>query len=318
MEDTKIENSKTENTKTETTIKAPLEVKKQEILMIPIEQINILNPRVRNQKIFSGIKQNLNMVGLKKPITVTKIKNTNVDTNAKHKYDLVCGQGRLEAFIANGQKFIPAIISDASEEDALIMSLVENLARRQHRAIDLMQGVEALQKKGYDCTEIAEKTGLSKDYVKDVIFLLDKGEQRLLVAVENGQIPITIAVQIASTSVEDGQKALQDAYENNLLRGKKFFFASKLLEVRKRRGKAIYAKRSGLNSEQKVSANSIVEIYQREAEKRKVFTRKAEFVNNKITFLVQVFKILFKEQEFCDVLKSEKLDTIPKQLKELL
>ena len=32
-------------------------------------------------------------------------------------YDLVCGQGRLEAYIANNQTEIPAIIIDADEEE---------------------------------------------------------------------------------------------------------------------------------------------------------------------------------------------------------
>ena len=41
-------------------------------------------------------------------------------------YDLVCGQGRLEAFVALGQNEIPAIVIEASEEDCYVMSLVEN------------------------------------------------------------------------------------------------------------------------------------------------------------------------------------------------
>lgn len=39
------------------------------------------------------------------------------------------GQGRLEAYIANNQTEIPAIVIDADEEETLIMSLVENIAR---------------------------------------------------------------------------------------------------------------------------------------------------------------------------------------------
>lgn len=65
------------------------------ITIIPIEEINILNPRVRNKVIAEGIKQNIREVGLKRPITVTPRKDGK-------KYDLVCGQGRLEAFIAVG------------------------------------------------------------------------------------------------------------------------------------------------------------------------------------------------------------------------
>jgi ParB family chromosome partitioning protein len=101
-----------------------------EIKMIPIEKINILNPRVRNQKVFLEIATNMTQVGMKRPITVTPSR-AKVDGK---EYDLICGQGRIEAFVACGQTEIPAIVIDASEEQALIMSLVENLARRQHRA----------------------------------------------------------------------------------------------------------------------------------------------------------------------------------------
>jgi ParB family chromosome partitioning protein len=60
-------------------------------------------------------------------------------------YDLVCGQGRLEAFIQLKQDAIPAIIIDADETDCLVMSLVENCARRQHSPIELMREIGNLR-----------------------------------------------------------------------------------------------------------------------------------------------------------------------------
>ena len=126
----------------------------QQVQLIPIDRINILNPRERNKKIFREITANIAEIGLKRPITVTPCKSGAVGKD----YDLICGQGRIEAFMACGQKEIPAIVVEASEEQALIMSLVENLARRQHRPTDLMQGIEILQKQGYGAKEIAAKT----------------------------------------------------------------------------------------------------------------------------------------------------------------
>jgi ParB family chromosome partitioning protein len=40
--------------------------------MIPIAQINILNPRSRNRATFQDIVSNISNVGLKKPITVAR------------------------------------------------------------------------------------------------------------------------------------------------------------------------------------------------------------------------------------------------------
>lgn len=90
---------------------------------IEIKKIYVLNPRERNRQIAGEIKKNIEDVGLKRPVTVTK-KEYPQDG---YEYDLVCGQGRLEAYIANNQETIPAIVIEASEEDALIMSLVENI-----------------------------------------------------------------------------------------------------------------------------------------------------------------------------------------------
>ncbi len=42
--------------------------KEPPIKTIAINQINILNPRVRNQKIFESIVKNIKDVGLKRPI----------------------------------------------------------------------------------------------------------------------------------------------------------------------------------------------------------------------------------------------------------
>ena len=115
------------------------------IKSVPVERIVVLNPRVRNKKQFRQIIDSISNVGLKKPITVSR--NQNGDGEAS--YQLVCGQGRLEAFIALGENEIPAIVVDVTEEDSLIMSLVENLARRQHRPLELLHDIGELGKRGY-------------------------------------------------------------------------------------------------------------------------------------------------------------------------
>lgn len=56
--------------------------------------------------------ENISAVGLKKPITVACGKPG--DDGGGETFDLVCGQGRLEAFIALGQKEVPALVRDFS------------------------------------------------------------------------------------------------------------------------------------------------------------------------------------------------------------
>src|ERR1700730_11223614 len=108
-----------------------------EIRQIPINAITILNPRVRNKRIFNELVASIEHWGLKKPITVS--------ARPDHSgYDLVCGQGRLEAFVALGQTDIPAVVLEESQEDCFVMSLVENLARRHHSPIALMREIAEL------------------------------------------------------------------------------------------------------------------------------------------------------------------------------
>ena len=107
----------------------------QKVQIIPIERIRILNPRTRSKKRFKQIINSIDTIGLKKPITVS-YRREEPDCND---YDLVCGQGRLEAFKILGQKEIPAIVINVSKEDRLIMSLVENLARKTPNSIELLQ-----------------------------------------------------------------------------------------------------------------------------------------------------------------------------------
>ena len=117
-------------------------------------------------------------MGLKKPITVSRRNG--------HGFDLVCGQGRLEAFIALGQKEIPAIVIETSEEECFVMSLVENLARRHHSPLELIAEIGNLKKRGYSDTQIGAKIDFSREYVYAICYLLEHGEERLLTAVKRG------------------------------------------------------------------------------------------------------------------------------------
>ena len=112
-----------------------------EVRTIPVQLIDVLNPRERNDKVFDEIVVNIKRVGLKKPITVTPRRAS----DGSERYLLVCGEGRLKAFKALGETSIPAIVVQVSDEDAFIMSLAENIARRQCRPLELLSGIEQLQ-----------------------------------------------------------------------------------------------------------------------------------------------------------------------------
>ena len=206
----------------------------QTIEWISLDRIIVVNPRNRNPKAFKEIVDNIAQIGLKRPITVTR----RIDAEGPF-YDLVCGQGRLEAYRNLGEAEVPALVVAIDAQDCLISSLVENCARKKHSALDLLQDIGRMRRRGDAVADIARKTGLSAEYVYGVAHLLEKGQQRLLRSVESGAIPVSVAIEIAEADDEEVQGALQSAYEKGLLRGRKLIAAKRLIEARRRWGKGI-------------------------------------------------------------------------------
>lgn len=287
----------------------------KQVAFIPTERIRILNPRARNRRHFQEIVDNIARIGLKRPITVSRRVGTDPP-----EYDLVCGQGRLEAFIELNQQTIPAIVIDADESDCLVMSLVENCARRQHRAIDLIQEVGTLRSRGYDDRQIAEKIGVTPEYVKMIATLLERGEQRLITAVENGLIPLNLAIEIARSDDEGAQQALTQAYSEKKLRGKKLVAVRRLLEQRQRRGRHLAQSRFGRRDgpRRPLTSESLVRVYRQEADRQKLIIKKAEITQSRLLFVVEAIRTLRADDNFVNLLRAEGLDSMPEYLKECL
>jgi ParB family transcriptional regulator, chromosome partitioning protein len=213
-----------------------------------------------------------------------------------------------------GQREIPALVVEADTEDCLVMSLVENLARRQHRAIDLLHDIEGLKRRGYSDAAIARKTDLTTEYVKGVIRLLEKSEHRLLRAVEAGQIPVSIAVDIAAADDEDVQIILQQAYEKKLLRGHKLIAARRLIEQRRRRGKGIQL--NGKRRERALSSNALVRAYREDVDRKRLLIKKAGTTRDRLIFVTEAVRKLLVDENFVTLLRAEGLDTLPRNLAE--
>lgn len=280
----------------------------QRVEMIPIDRITVVNPRLRNKKVFKGIVENIAEVGLKRPITVTSRHGEDGPL-----YDLVCGQGRLEAFRQLGQVEVPALIVTADQEDCFVASLVENCARRQHQAVDLLQDILGMRGRGYSDNEIAAMTGLSTNYVYIVGRLLERGERRLVAAVEAGYLPISVALEICEADDQGVQAALHKAYEDNLLRGRALIAARRLVEVRKRSGKA--AKLTKLvGKDSAATPEGLVKAFQEDTERKRMMIRKTEATRNRLVFIVEALSQLSNDETFVAILEDEGLATIPARL----
>ncbi|MRR06978.1 MAG: ParB/RepB/Spo0J family partition protein [Deltaproteobacteria bacterium] len=281
------------------------------IALISIEDIHILNPRVRNQIIAEEIRQNIRSIGLKRPITVAPRK----DSKNGKKYDLVCGQGRIEAFIAAGETEIPAVIREVSEEDAHIMSLVENIARRNNSALELLQSIKYLKGQGYADDAIAAKTNLGRDYIRGIIRLLEDGEEYLVSAVEKGRIPLYQALNIAAEDDAAVQTALTEAYESGALTGKKLVVVQKIISRRKHYGKGLSAPpRETAN----LSAEDLIAAYENGAREKKRLLAQSNYIKDVLDYTAMALRQLLNDVHFTNQLKAVGMNEIPLHVTDLL
>ena len=275
--------------------------------LIPIDRIAIPNPRERDQKVFRELVDSISTVGLKQPITLTR---SNSETGPPE-YVLVCGQGRVEAFAALGQDAIPAFVITATEEDCMLMGLIENVARRHRQPLELLREIERLTKRGYTSDQVARKIGLSPSYVRTIRLLLEKGEERLLVAVEKGHIALNVAAEIQSRADGDVQALLADIYEMGF-RGRKLLRIKRLIEQRERWGKATPSGRDCGSRGKAPTVAKLIEVFEREAAEQRVMLKRAELVRSQLTFAVTAIRQFLDDENFKTLLRAEQLETMPR------
>ena len=281
-----------------------------EVKMIPIERIRILNPRHRDRKKFEVIVQSIKNLGLKKPIQVS-LRSTQEEEGPG--YDLVCGQGRIEAFVALGYKEIPAVVVEISKEERLLRSLVENMARRYPAPLALIREIERLKAAGYSNAEIARKLDIDDSMVAGLIALKNAGEERLLDAATSGRIPLGVAMDIAKTDSVEAQRELLKAFETKQLNYVSIRVVKRLIDQRQFAGKQRDTS-SRAGRRKLTSAESLVNAYRRESQKQKLMIRKAKICDAKLVFIVTAFDKLLSDENFVTLLRAESLSTMPKYL----
>jgi ParB family chromosome partitioning protein len=283
---------------------------KDEVQMIPIERIRILNPRHRDRSKFERIIQSIRNLGLKKPIQVSLRSS---DEPEGPGYDLVCGQGRIEAFVALGHKEIPAVVVEITKEDRMVRSLVENMARRRPAPLEMIHEIQRLKARGYNHSQIAQKLDVEVQMVGGLVALKKAGEERLLEAALSGRIPLGVAMDIARAKDDEMQRELLKAYESNQLNQFSIRAVKRLLEKRRYFGKQLgnggkEARKS------RTSVESLVNAYRKESKKQKLMVRKAKASEARLLFFVTAFSKLVGDENFMTLLRAEGLSTMPQTI----
>jgi ParB family chromosome partitioning protein len=279
---------------------------KSAVTLIPIAEIAILNPRSRNQVTFEAIVASIKTVGLKKPITVSPRPEVEGDP---FRYNLACGQGRLEAFLALGEKVIPALIRNSTEEECWLKSLTENLARHPPSPHALYTEVRRLRARGYKPESISRKLGMNISYVYELVNLLDRGETQLLKDVEARRVPITVAAMIATGNDSQIQRALSEAYQTGELRGAKLEAVKRLVARRS-------DKKGGPSNTKapKVTAAVLVRNYERQTQRQRALVGRAVLARRRLLIATAAMKTLLADENFATPLRAENLLLMPTHL----
>jgi ParB family transcriptional regulator, chromosome partitioning protein len=284
-----------------------------EIKLIPIKQISIINPRPREKKKFEQIVESIRNLGLKKPIQVNLLWPQEGDEPS---YELVCGQGRIEACIALGFKEIPAIIVNVSREERLLRSLVENMARRLPSPLALMNEIERLKDLGYTNAQIGKKLDLPETTVCGYLNLKKAGEERLLDAAISGRVPLSVAAEIARAETPEMQRELLKAYETKQLNYASIRVVKRLMDQRRFIGKNRESN-PGVRKP-RTSADSLVNAFKRESQRQRLLVKKARVCEARLLFIITAFDKLLANGHFLALLRAEKLDKFPTTLFEKL
>ena len=67
-----------------------------------------------------------------------------------------------------------------------------------------------------------------------------------------------------------------------------------------------------------LSGRDVMNIYKKEVDRKRSITRKAEFVNTQLVFVMEALRQLYQEDHFTTLLKAEQIETLPKPIAEIL
>ena len=154
--------------------------KPSDVVEISLDEIrsNPYQPRKTfNQEALDELAESIKNYGVFQPIIVKKsIKG----------YDIVAGERRVKASLLAGQKTIPAIIRDFSDDEMREIALLENLQRENLTAIELAWAykgiIDSLHIRQED---VAAKIGKSRSHVTNTLGLLRLPENVQNMILEN-------------------------------------------------------------------------------------------------------------------------------------
>ncbi len=272
----------------------PIEDRRYE--KVPIDKVKVINARDRDKEQFEMNIESIESVGLLKPIRVN-----DKFLSSSGMYELICGQGRMEAHQRLGHAEVMAEVVTCTRKEAYLQSLVENIARTKPDSMDFARELKRLYDEGWNCKKIARIACKSESYIKDYIRLVEQGEDRLICGVESGVFPIYFALQVAFSSDSQIQHVLMDAFDQGIVSTGNFSQARKIITARSRD-----------NKQSKTYTVAELEQDIKDAtDDATSYVRESKTKENRFMTLLNQIDTLWQDSEFVDMLREESLNDRP-------
>jgi ParB family transcriptional regulator, chromosome partitioning protein len=174
-----------------------------ELAHVPIDQIhpNPRQPRKRfEHETILALAESIRAQGIIQPVVLRP--------RAASGYELVAGERRWRAAREANLQTLPALIRDAADRDALLLGLVENVAREELTPIEEARAFAVLVDE-FDLSlgDIAERVGASKPAVSNRLRLLELSDD-ILGMVERGELTEGHARAVLAVPDNEGRRGL--------------------------------------------------------------------------------------------------------------
>jgi ParB family chromosome partitioning protein len=174
-----------------------------ELAHVPIDQIhpNPRQPRKRfDHEATAGLAESIRAQGIIQPVVLRP--------RAAGGYELVAGERRWRAAREANLQTLPALVRDAADRDALLLGLVENVAREELTPIEEARAFAVLVDE-FDLSlgDIAERVGASKPAVSNRLRLLELSDD-ILGMVERGELTEGHARAVLAVPDNEGRRRL--------------------------------------------------------------------------------------------------------------
>lgn len=281
-----------------------LAMRDRRYLMIPIDKIKVINPRIRDEEQFQMNVQSIDNNGMLMPIRVN-----DKFLEKSGFYELICGEGRLIAHQRLGRSEIKAEAITCTRKEAYLQSLIENLARSRPGTMQFARELKQLRDEGWDYARIGKLCCRSPEYVKQYIGLVENGEHRLIQGVEQGVFPISFAVLVAQSEDANIQNVLMDAFDQRIVNCQNFTRARRIIGARLER--ASQPNGSAKKTRAGVTITTLKKDIHDLTKSKDSFVREAESKENRFLTLVTAINTLWRDATFVILATEEQVSDRP-------